>query len=69
MTTQLYAAICEGSKYFHQNPPRESLPFPVAIVDTTDAYRVRGNCDSYRLEDVYLFIKAGQNYCPINHPL
>ncbi|MEW5250719.1 hypothetical protein [Microbulbifer discodermiae] len=66
MTTQLYAAIRKDSKYFHQNPPQESLPFPVAIVDTTDAYRVRGNGDFYRLEDVYLFVKADCKFRPIN---
>ncbi|MFC6633562.1 hypothetical protein [Microbulbifer taiwanensis] len=65
MSTQLYAAIREDSKYFYQNPPQ--LPFPVTITNTTDAYRVLGNGDDYRLDDVYLFVKAGQTYRPINN--
>ncbi|WP_299580878.1 hypothetical protein [uncultured Microbulbifer sp.] len=61
---ELFSAIREDSKYFNQNP--KNLPFPVRIVNTTDAYRVKGNGDQYRLEDVYLFVKAGRNFQPIN---
>ncbi|MEX2962257.1 hypothetical protein [Microbulbifer sp. TYP-18] len=67
MATELYAAIREDSRYFNQNPSRQLLPFPVSIADTTDTYRVRGNGDSYRLEDVHLFVKAGPGYHLINH--
>ncbi|WHI45019.1 hypothetical protein [Microbulbifer sp. VAAF005] len=62
--TELFAAIREDSKYFYQNP--KALPFPVSIVNTTDAYRVKGNGDQYRLEDVYLFVQSGRNFQQIN---
>ncbi|MFA0810828.1 hypothetical protein [Microbulbifer epialgicus] len=62
--TELFAVIRKDSKYFHQNP--KALPFPVHIIDTTDAYRVKGNGDGYRLDDVYLFVKAGQDYRQID---
>lgn len=64
MSTQLFAAIREDSKYSHQQPVQ--LPFPVVIADTTDAYRVHGNGDSYRLEDVHLYVKASGNFRPIS---
>ncbi|MFS1526246.1 hypothetical protein ACL7TT_19460 [Microbulbifer sp. 2304DJ12-6] len=66
MSTQLYAAIREDSRYFYQNPPQRALPFPVKILDTTDCYRVKGNGDQYRLADVCLFVKAGNSYRPLN---
>ncbi|MCO1336408.1 hypothetical protein MO867_18910 [Microbulbifer sp. OS29] len=62
--TELFAAIREDSKYFNQNP--KALPFPVSIANTTDAYRVKGNGDQYRLEDVYLFVQSGRNFQQIN---
>ncbi|WHI46787.1 hypothetical protein [Microbulbifer sp. VAAF005] len=66
MTTQLFAAIRENSKYFSQNPPPHQMPFPVRVINTSDAYRVMGNSDRYRLDDVYLFVKAGHQYRQIN---
>lgn len=64
MSTQLFAAIREDSKYFNQNP--RSLPFPVRIVDTTDSYRVKGNDNQYRLEDVNLYVRAGGHWRSVN---
>ncbi|MFS1525794.1 hypothetical protein ACL7TT_17060 [Microbulbifer sp. 2304DJ12-6] len=66
MSTQLYAVIREDSRYFYQNPPRRALPFPVTILDTTDSYRVSGNGEQYRLDDLCLFVKAGNRYRPLN---
>ncbi|WP_444894931.1 hypothetical protein [Microbulbifer sp. SSSA005] len=62
--TELFAAIREDSKYAYQNP--KALPFPVKIIDTTDAYRVKGNGEQYRLDDVYLFVQSGRGYQQIN---
>ena len=64
MSTQLFAAIREDSKYYDQQPA--ALPFPVQIIDTTGSYRVLGNGDSYRLEDVHLYVRAGGNFRNIN---
>lgn len=61
---QLYAGIRETSKYTSQadwQRSRGPYPFPVRFQAAKDCYVIRGGVGGqYRLEDVELYIKSGE---------
>lgn len=69
MSTQIYARIKRTSDYAYQQ--RTPDPFPVEFEGASDShhnprgYIARGNSNQYRLADLQLFIKQGEQFVRI----
>lgn len=65
---QVYAVIKARSKYNYQQPreDKRSVPFPVTFVSDVGGHCVRGNDNSYRLEDLNFFVRIGAEDAPFS---